>query len=158
MKPTAILVGALAAVASAAPTKVEERNAAFGGNFGFDVSGVNNLQFANLDLQYLAAINGFGGFNNLQGLAINNGFNFNQFGGLFNNDVFDVSQLLALQQLVLFDQLASFQVFQQFDLSSLLFNQLNFGLINNVFGFNFNSIIDQALIPQISAVVSQGGE
>lgn len=156
MKVTSIVLGALAAVASAAPTeKVEER--AIGADFGgFDFGGVNNFQFANLDLGYLSQINGFNGFANIQNLAINNGFDIFQFNSLFNNDVFDVQQLLLLQQLAVFDQLAAFQVFNSFDLSSLLFNNIGFGLINNVQAFNFNSIIDASLIPQLSAVVSQG--
>jgi hypothetical protein len=154
MKAASIILGALAAVATAAPTKVEPRGRDFS-NFG-DFSSINNFDFSNQDLQYLSLVNSLD-FAVLAQLSQVNSFNFNQFGNVFNQQSFDVNGLLQLQQLALVSQLGSLGVFSSFDLSSLVFNQLNAGVISDVFGFNLGSVINQAVIPQVVAVVQAGG-
>lgn len=152
MKPVSILVGALAAVATAAPTKeIETRS-------NFDLGLLNNLNgFNNLNLNYLLNINSL----DLQLLAqlgsVNN-FNVLGFQNLFQSNVFDLNAILQLQQLEMVLQLAQLGLFNGFDLSSLAFNQLNLGLINNIGGFDFNSLIDNSLVPQITSIAQQTGK
>ncbi|KAI1143158.1 hypothetical protein F5Y05DRAFT_144886 [Hypoxylon sp. FL0543] len=147
MKPTTILVSALAAVASAAPTTAEKRSAV-------DLGAFNNFGFANQDLQYLLAINNF----DLQAfaqLAAFNNLNIGGFQNLFVNNVFDVNSLLQLQQVALLSQLGSLGVFSNFDLSALQLNVFDLGLINGVGGFDISSIVDQSLAPQIETIIQQ---
>ncbi|KAI2602830.1 hypothetical protein GGR54DRAFT_464662 [Hypoxylon sp. NC1633] len=148
MKPTTLLVSALAAVASAAPTSAAEKRTSF------DLNSFNNFGFANQDLQYLLAINGF----NLQAFAQLGAFNNLNIGGfesLFNNNVFDINALLQLQQIALLAELGGLGIFGNFDLSSLQLNVFDLGLINGVGGFDISAIIDQSLAPQIETVIQQ---
>ncbi|KAI0120400.1 hypothetical protein F4776DRAFT_253519 [Hypoxylon sp. NC0597] len=148
MKPTTILVSALAAVASAAPTTTAEKRSAI------DLGAFNNFGFANQDLQYLLAINGF----NLQAfaqLAAFNNLNIGGFQSLFVNNVFDVNSLLQLQQIALLSQLGGLGVFSNFDLSSLQLNVFDLGLIGGIGGFDVSSLIDQTLVPQIQTIIQQ---
>lgn len=156
MKPVSILVGALAAVATAAPTvpttkEIETRAS-------FDLGLLNNLnRFNNVNLNYLLNINSL----NLQLLAqLGNVNNFNVLGfqGLFQSNVFDLNALLQLQQLEMVLQLAQLGLFNGFDLSTLAFNQLNLGLINNIGGFDFNTLIDNSIVPQITSIAQQTGK
>jgi len=158
MKPTTILVGALAAVATAAPTAAPAKR---GSNRNFsqfgDFSGINNFDFFNQDLQYLSLVNSLD-FNILAQLSSVNNFDVFQFNSLFNNDVFDLAAALQFQQLSQIVQLGSLGAFNSLDLSGLLFNQLNFGVISpDVFNFNLGGLINQAVIPQVVAVVQAGG-
>jgi hypothetical protein len=149
MKPVTFIVGALATLATAAPTKevVEKR----GG--GFD--GINNFNFVDDNFAYLASIGGLD-FQLLAQLNQVNQFDvFGQFGGLFNANQFDIQNILAFQQLQTLLQFASLGVFNSFDLSSLAFSGLNLGLINNIGGFDINSLIASSLVPQIQGVISQ---
>jgi len=146
MKSVSIIVGALAAFATAAPT--EKR-----GNQ--DLSQVNNLDFNNLNFQYLGVVNSLN-LNVLEQLSSVNNFNLDQFSSLFNNNEFNVQSALEFQQVAMLAQLAQLGVFSQFDLSSLNFNNINLGLINNVGNFDLNSVIDQSLVPQITQVVQTG--
>jgi len=157
MKPTSIILGALAAVATAAPTtKVETRGNRDFSSFG-DFGGINNFDFFNQDLQYLSLVNSLD-FNVLAQLSSVNNFDVFQFNNLFNNDVFDLASALQFQQVSQLVQLASLGAFNQLDLSGLLFNQLNFGVISNdLFNFNLGGLINQAVIPQVVAVVQAGG-
>lgn len=151
MKPTSLLISALATVAVAAPTKeVESRGVV-------DFSQLNNLgSFNSLDIQYLAAVNSL----DLQLLAqlgqVNN-FNVNAFSGLFQNNVFDLNTILQLQQLQTLLALGQVGVLNGFDLSGLQLGGLNLGLVNNIGGFDFGTLIDQSLIPQIQTVAQQIG-
>jgi len=155
MKPTSIILGALAAVATAAPT--EKRS--FGGNQDFsnlgDFSGVNNFGFNSLDLGYLSSIKSLD-FALLAQLSSVNQFDVLQFGSLFSGNNFDVNSLLQFQQLAMLIQLQSLGAFNGLSLQGLVFNQLNFGLINNVVGFDFGGLIDQSLVPQLSSIANQG--
>ncbi|OTA69541.1 hypothetical protein K449DRAFT_428997 [Hypoxylon sp. EC38] len=148
MKPTTFLVSALAAVASAAPTTTTEKRTAI------DLGAFNNFGFANQDLQYLLAINGF----NLQAfaqLAAFNNLNIGGFQNLFVNNVFDVNSLLQLQQIALLSQLGGLGVFGNFDLSALQLNVFDLGLIGGIGGFDVSSLIDQTLVPQIQTIIQQ---
>ncbi|KAH9897244.1 hypothetical protein F4778DRAFT_783342 [Xylariomycetidae sp. FL2044] len=148
MKFSTVIVGAFAALASAAPTeKVEKRVA-------IDLGAFNSFNFANQDLQYLLAINQFD-FNALAQLASFNNLNLGGFQTLFTNDVFDINALLQLQQLALLSQLGGLGVFGQFDLSTLGLNVFDQGLIGNIGGFGLNGLVDQSLIPQIQTVIQQ---
>ncbi|KAI5866760.1 hypothetical protein GGS23DRAFT_287319 [Durotheca rogersii] len=154
MKASTIFVSALAAFATAAPTapaatapEAEKRAVVNLGQF-------NNFNFANLDLQYLLAINGF----NLQAFAQLGAFNNLNIGGfqnLFVNNAFDINALLQLQQIALLSQLGSLGIFGNFDLSTLQLGAINLGLINGIGNFNIGSLIDQSLIPQIQAIIQQ---
>ncbi|KAH8764358.1 hypothetical protein F5883DRAFT_109245 [Diaporthe sp. PMI_573] len=146
MKFSTIFAGALAAVASAAPT--EKRGQ-------LDISQLNNLQsFNSLDINYLNRINSLD-LQLLNTLAVQNNFNALAFQGLFQNQAFDVNALLQLQQLQTVLQLGQLGVFNAFDLSSLNLQALQLGLINNVGAFDLGSLIDQSLVPQITAISEQ---
>ncbi|CAK7211850.1 hypothetical protein SBRCBS47491_001263 [Sporothrix bragantina] len=147
MKTTSIIFSALAAtVATAAPAQdVQARTS-------FDLSQLNNLAFSNQNFQYLNVVNSL----DLQLLAqlgsVNN-FNILGFQNLFQQSQFNLQSLLEFQQLQMVLQLAQLGLFNGFDLSSLNFNNLNFGLINGVSNFDINSLIDQSLVPQITQVI-----
>jgi hypothetical protein len=148
MKFSTIFAGALAAVASAAPT--EKRGS-------LDIAQLNNLQgFNSLDINYLNRINSLD-LQLLQSLAVNNNFNALAFQGLFQNNAFNVNQLLQLQQLQTILQLGQLGIFNAFDLSNLNLQILQLGLINNVGAFDLTSLIDGSLIPQITAISQQTG-
>jgi len=150
MKPVSIIVGALAAFATAAPTKeVEQRGVA-------DLSLLNNLQFSNLNFGYLSVVNNVD-LALLQSLSVNNNLNLALFQNLFQSQVFNFQAALQFQQLQQTLQFAQLGLFNGIDLSSLALGNLNFGLINGLSGFDFNSVIDQSLLPQINAVVSGAG-
>jgi hypothetical protein len=152
MKASTIFVGALAAVASAAPTTVtttaEKRGQAI------DLNAFNQFGFANQNLQYFNAINTF----NLQAfeqLGAFNNLNIGNFQGLFANNVFDLNSLLQLQQVALLSQLGGLGVFGNFDLSSINLGGLNLGLVNSISSFDVSSLIDVNLVPQIQSVIQQ---
>ncbi|KAI4859231.1 hypothetical protein F4820DRAFT_177349 [Hypoxylon rubiginosum] len=149
MKASTIFASVLAAVATAAPTgTVTEKRGSV------DLGAFNNFAFANQDLQYLLAINGF----NLQAfaqLAAFNNLNIGGFQELFVSNSFSLNDLLQLQQIALLSQLGGLGVFGNFDLSALQVNLFDFGLINSIGGFNFADVIDQSLAPQIQAVIQQ---
>ncbi|KAI1640271.1 hypothetical protein F4809DRAFT_476971 [Biscogniauxia mediterranea] len=153
MKASTIFAGVFAAFASAAPTttatttEVQERGVV-------DLGAFNNFGFANQDLQYLNAINGF----NLQAfaqLSAFNNLNIGNFQSLFGGNVFDINALLQLQQIALLSQLGGLGVFGNFDLSTVQFNLFDLGLINNIGSFNLGSIIDVNVIPQIQTIIQQ---
>ncbi|KAI1104119.1 hypothetical protein F4804DRAFT_332681 [Jackrogersella minutella] len=148
MKASTIFTSILAAVASAAPTAVPEKR------LSVDVGSFNNFGFANQDLQYLLAINGF----NLQAFAQLSAFNNLNIGGfqsLFVGNSFDINALLQLQQIALLSQLGGLGVFGNFDLSALQLNVFDLGLIGGVGGFDVSSLVDQTLVPQIQTVIQQ---
>ncbi|EOO03856.1 hypothetical protein UCRPA7_457 [Phaeoacremonium minimum UCRPA7] len=149
MKFSGILAGAFATLAVAAPTKeVEARTA-------IDLSLLNGLSnFNAIDIQYLNVINSLD-LQLLNTLAVNNNFNSLAFQGLFQNNVFDLNSILQLQQLQTLLQFANLGVFNQFDLASLQLQQLQLGLVSGIGGFDFSSIIDQSLVPQITAIAQQ---
>ncbi|KAI1381898.1 hypothetical protein F4677DRAFT_8318 [Hypoxylon crocopeplum] len=147
MKPTTLLVSALAAVATAAPTSTEKRTS-------FDLGAFNNFDFANQDLKYLLAVNGF----DLQAfaqLAAFNNLNIGGFQSLFVDNSFDINAILQLQQIALLAELGGLGIFGNFDLSSLQLNVFDLGLINGIGGFDIGGIIDQSLVPQIQTVIQQ---
>lgn len=148
MKPTSLLVSALATVALAAPAK-EIR--------GIDFSGVNNLNsFNSIDIQYLAAVNSLD-LALLAQLGNVNNFNVNGFQNLFQGQNFDLNAVLQLQQLQTLLSLGQVGVLNGFDLSGLNLGTLNLGLVNNIGGFDFSQLIDQSLVPQIQTVAQQIG-
>ncbi|KAI1176776.1 hypothetical protein F4777DRAFT_241236 [Nemania sp. FL0916] len=149
MKASTIFVGALAAIASAAPTATEPEKRTV-----VDLSTFNQFSFVNQDLQYFNAINGF----NLQAfeqLASFNNLNIGVFQGLFVNNVFDINSLLQLQQVALLSHLGSLGAFSNFDLSTIQLSSMNFGLVTNLSGFNVGSLIDVSLRPQIQTIIQQ---
>jgi len=156
MKTSSILVGALAAVATAAPTAVEPRGNRDFSRFG-DFSGLNNFDFLNQDLQYLSLVNSLD-FNVLAQLSSVNNFDVFQFNGLFGGNQFDLAAALQLQTINTFIQLGSLGAFNSLDLNGLLFNQLNFGVLQqDLFNFNLGGLVNQAVIPQVVAVIQSGG-
>ncbi len=54
-------------------------------------------------------------------------------------------------------QLAQLGVFNEFSLSSLNFNSLDFGLINSLSSFDLNSQIEASVIPQVQQVIQTAG-
>ncbi|KAI1132021.1 hypothetical protein F5Y10DRAFT_15752 [Nemania abortiva] len=149
MKASTIFVGALAAIASAAPTTtpVEKRTSV-------DLNAFNQFSFANQNLQYFNAINAFD-LQAFEQLAAFNNLNIGGFQSLFTGNVFDINALLQLQQIALLSQLGGLGVFSNFDLSSLQLGGLNFGLVNSLSGFDISSLIDASLAPQIQQVIQQ---
>jgi len=151
MKFSSIIVGALAAVTSAAP--VEKRSSADFNN----LSGLGFNSFNAQEFQYLGLINSLSFGSSLAQLSQVNGFNANQFSNVFDSSQFNVQSLLEFQQLAMLIQLEQLGAFNNLDLSGLVFNQLQSGLLNNdVFGLDLGSVINQAVIPQITTIVSQG--
>jgi hypothetical protein len=152
MKFSSIIAAGLAAVATAAPTKVEERT-----SFDF-ANQFNNLQgFGNQDLNYFLAINGLN-LDLFGQLALQQNFNLLAFQGLFQqNAVFDLQNVLLLQQLLDIQNFAQAGLFGNFDLSGLNgLGNFNFGLLQNGVGnLGLNQFVDQSFIPQIQQVVSQ---
>jgi len=156
MKTTSILVGALAAVATAAPTAVEPRGNRDFSNFG-NFGGINNFDFINQDLQYLSLVNSLD-FGILAQLSSVNNFDVFQFNSLFSGNQFDLAAALQFQQISQLIQLGSLGAFNSLDLSGLLFNQLNFGVLQqDLFNFNLGGLVNQAVIPQVVAVIQGGG-
>ncbi|KAI6090161.1 hypothetical protein F4821DRAFT_37370 [Hypoxylon rubiginosum] len=149
MKASTIFASVFAAVATAAPTStVSEKRGSV------DLGSFNNFSFANQDLQYLLAINGF----NLQAfaqLAAFNNLNIGGFQELFVSNSFSLNDILQLQQIALLSQLGGLGVFGNFDLSALQVNVFDLGLINGIGGFNVADLVDQSLTPQIQAVIQQ---
>lgn len=145
MKAVSIIVGALAAIATAAPAK-EARSSV-------DLSQLNNLAFSNVNFQYLNVVNSLD-LQVLEQLSSVNNFNLDQFQSLFDSNDFQLQELLQFQQLQQVVQLAQLGLFNQFDLSNLNFQNLQFGLINSLTGFDFNSLIDPSLNPQITQIAS----
>ncbi|KAI1426906.1 hypothetical protein F5Y12DRAFT_241698 [Xylaria sp. FL1777] len=147
MKASTIFVGALAAVASAAPTTTEKRTS-------IDLSAFNQFSFADQNLQYFNAINLFD-LQAFEQLAAFNNLNIASFQGLFSNNVFDINALLQLQQVALLSQLGGLGVFSNFDLSTLNLGGIDLGLVSSLGGFDVSSLIDASLIPQIQAIIQQ---
>jgi hypothetical protein len=146
MKFSTILVPALAAVATAAPT--EKRS-------NFDLSGLNNLSgFNNLNLNYLLNINSLD-LQLLQTLGSVNNFNILSFQNLFSSNQFDLQSILQLQQLEMFLQLGQLGLFDGFDLGSLNLNALQLGLINNVNSVDLSQFISSSVLPQVQTIAAQ---
>ncbi|EFQ33229.1 uncharacterized protein GLRG_08373 [Colletotrichum graminicola M1.001] len=150
MRFSSIIAAALAAVATAAPTTAVEPRA------NVNLAQLNNLQgFQNLDLNYLLAINqlNLGGLNQLG--QVNN-LNLAAFQGLFASQNFDLNSLLQLQQLSTLLSLQQLGLFNNnINLAQLNFGALNFGLINNLGGVNLGQFINPNLVAQITQVVQQ---
>lgn len=154
MQFSAILAGALATFAVAAPTAPSTADVETRGIF--DAAQFNNLAFNSLDVGYLSTINSLD-LAVLQQLSINNNLNALAFQGLFQSQVFDVNALLQLQQLNTIVQLGQVGILGAFDLSSLNLNVLNLGLVGNIGGFNLGSLVDASLVPQLTAIAGNSG-
>jgi len=139
-----MLIGALAAVASAAPT-AEKRGS-------LDLNAFNNFSFKNQDLQYINAVNSFD-LQAFANLAFVQNLDISGFQVLFVEDVFDIQAILQLQQLALLAQLGSAGAFGSFDLSSLQIGVFNLGLLGNIGSFDISSIVDQSSKPQIQTII-----
>lgn len=155
MKFSAVFAGALATLASAAPTtttssdKVEARAA-------IDVAQLNNLAFNSLDLGYLSTVNALD-VAVLQSLAVNNNLNAAAFQPLFTAQVFDVNAALQLQQLQTLVALQQVGALGTADLSALQLGALQLGAISNVGAFNLGSLVDASLQPQLVSVAGSSG-
>ncbi|KAI2469895.1 hypothetical protein F4781DRAFT_203909 [Annulohypoxylon bovei var. microspora] len=148
MKASTIFASALAAFATAAPTSTPEKRSSV------DLAAFNNFGFANQDLQYLLAVNGF----NLQAFAQLSAFNNLNIGGfesLFSGNSFDINALLELQQIALLSQLGGLGVFSNFDLGSLQLDVFDLGLLGGIGSFDVSSLIQQSLVPQLQTVIQQ---
>lgn len=145
---TSVVCMASAALAApAAPASVEERALV-------QLAPFNNFKFANLDLAYLQAINGFDlqSFVNLQ---LKNNLNLSGFQSLFVEDAFTVNKILQLQQVALLSQLSAIGAFGNLDLSRVQLGQFNFAQIAAVANFPLNNVVDQLLKPQLQLIVQQ---
>lgn len=158
MKFSAMIVGAFAALALAAPapeaapsaemTTLEARRR-------FDAGSLNNFRFNQQDLNYLLNINSLD-LGLFQRLGVDNNFNLLLFQGLFNVQSFNIQQLLQLQSLNTLLAIAGTGVFNTFDLSVLNPGFLNLGLINGINGVGLGQFIDAGLVPQIAGIASGG--
>lgn len=146
------LAGALTAVAAptTGPATVETKRGAF------NATGLNNLAFNSLDLNYLNVLNAID-LGLLQQLAVSNNLNALAFASVFSSGVLNLQSVLRLQQLQTMLQLGRLGVFNQFDLATLDLQLLQLGLIQNVGAFDLGTLIDAALVPQITTIVQQGG-
>lgn len=161
MKLSTILVGAFAALATAAPAPAPEAAVQEEASIAlpvfergsFDPKRLNNLNFKQRDLSYLLKLNSLD-LGLFQRLGRQNNFNVVVFQDLFNNNNFDLNALLQFQQLQTILAIAQTGVFNQFDLGGLNLGGLNLGVINGIGGFNVGGIIDAALVPQIQTVVN----
>jgi len=159
MKPTTILVSALATLVAAAPAsekKVEERS------FAFDVGQFNNFNgFQSVNLNYLAKLNGLN-LNILSLLADNNNLNIGGFQNLFNigNDI-KIQDILLLQQLQDLQQFHNAGILNNFNLANFQFggfNGLGFGGsildtgLLNLGGVGLNSFINPSVVTQVQTV------
>lgn len=157
MKFSTVFAGALATIASAAPTTTTtDLTAAAEKRGAFDASSLNNLAFNSLNLGYLNAINSLN-VNQLQQLAVNNNLNALAFQSLFSASSFSVDNILQLQQLQTLLQLQQLGVFNNaaVDLSGLNLQVLQLGLVQGVGAFDLGSLVDASLVPQITTVVQQ---
>ncbi|EHA54698.1 hypothetical protein MCOR27_001216 [Pyricularia oryzae] len=157
MKFSAIIVSALAAFVTAAPTSTPEATTTELQTraFAFDLNAFNNFQFVNQDLAYLNVLNQFA-FNNIHGLAVNNGLNLNAFQGLFAQQQFDLNSLLLLSQLHTFNQIASLGVLNNFNLQAFQFQNFQLGLLQP--GFNqiqLGQFITPTVGTQIGGIAKQ---
>jgi hypothetical protein len=148
MKFSAVLISALAAVASAAPTKQAEPRGSI------DASLFNNFQFNSQDLSYLSVINSLD-FQVLQQLATVNNLNLNNFASLFSNNAFNLNSIIQLQQIQSLIQLQQIGVLGGFDLSNFGLSQVNLGIINNIGSVDLTQFIDASLVPQIQTIIQQ---
>ncbi|KAI1326228.1 hypothetical protein F5Y16DRAFT_235831 [Xylariaceae sp. FL0255] len=148
MKTSTMLVSALAAVASALPSlpRVHKRN-------NVSLESFNSFSFANQDLQYLNAINQFD-LQAFEQLAAFNNLQISQFEQLFTEQSLDVNALLQLQQVAMLAQLAQLGLFSNFDLSSVDFQVINFGLAMDLCMFDLSNVLSSSLEPQLAQVIS----
>lgn len=155
MKTVSIIVSALAAFATAAPAAAPASSspAPAAKRLAVDLGAFNQFSFANQDLQYFNAINGFD-LQSLVQLSSFNNLNLGGFQNIFVQDAFDINALLQLQQVALLSQLSGLGIFGNFDLASLQLGTLNLGLLgSSIGGFNLASLVDASLIPQLQAII-----
>ncbi|RYP11588.1 hypothetical protein DL765_007688 [Monosporascus sp. GIB2] len=150
MKPTSMLISALAAVASAAPAAIghqEKRGKVDLGEF-------NNFAFANEDLQYFNAINKLDLRAFAQLSALNN-LDIAGFQKVFVRDALDIDALLQLQQIALLSQLAGLGLFGDIDLAVIEIKTIDLGILSGLGRFDVASLIDDSLVPQLQAVIQK---
>lgn len=157
MKTVAIVAGALASVAAAAPAMAKHDNAkrtfgplSAGLNTGAGLNNqLNGFLFNHLDISYVASINPLD-LNRFESLGINNHLDIVSFAPLFNSPTFDLGSLLQLQQLSTLLGIASTGILDSFDLSTLPLGGLDLGLLGDPLqAFNLGSLLDPSLVPQI---------
>lgn len=158
MKFSAVFAGALATLASAAPTTStsSDNKAGHEARAAIDVAQLNNLAFNSLDLGYLSTVNALD-VAVLQSLAVNNNLNAAAFQPLFTAQVFDVNAALQLQQLQTLVALQQVGALGTADLSALQLGALQLGAISNVGAFNLGSLVDASLQPQLISVAGSSG-
>jgi len=148
MKFTGILVGALAAVATAAPT--EKRSSV-------DASQFNSFQqLGSLDANYFLSVNSLD-LGLFQQLAESQNLDINSFSSLFSqSDELDIQNLLLIQQLVDLQNFAQVGLLSNFDLSGLNLGSFQFGVLQqNVGALSVTQFVQAPQIAQIQQVVSQ---
>ncbi|PHH63098.1 hypothetical protein CDD82_1929 [Ophiocordyceps australis] len=171
MKFSAMIAGAFAVIASAAPTaspevqtvaldKLAPSSLAVRGRF--NAGSFNNFNFQQTDLRYLFSVNQFN-VGLLQQLALQQNLDLALLlgggGGFFGSNVFDLRSLLALQHVNTFLSIAQTGVFSGFDLGGLGgfggFNVLNLGLLDQrLGGFDLASLIEPGLAPQLLSIAN----
>lgn len=161
MQFSKILVSAFAAFAAAAPatTQVEERSVEARSVLDApQLAVINNGAFANKAFGYLTQINGLG-FNQvidpLFASLVAQNFQIQQFSTLFNSQVFGVDAIFQLAQLQLLHQVHSLGLLNGFDLSTFQLAKHNFGLLGGISQFNFDTILDSSVFPQVNAIAKQ---
>lgn len=166
MQFSTILVSALAAFATAAPTspateapvelsKLSELpGLQTRANFNFDLASVNQFQFLNQDLAYLNVLNQLQ-FQNLFGLSINNGLNLGAFESLFRQQQLDLNSLILLSQLHAVNQIASLGVFSTFNMQTFNFVPFELGLLGGFNQVNFGQFITPTIGSQVGNIAQQ---
>lgn len=172
MKFASIFLGALATLASAAPTAEEKRALTPGGfdqfNTGvqygtsFDVATVNNFTFQNLHLAYLAAFNGFRS-DVFSQLVVSQNLAFEPFAEVFSlgggQGFIQLNHILTLQSALVVSWMANAGLLNGASFGGGAIPLIDFGTLG---GFvsplsQFKLGVDQAVTTQITTFVQNTG-
>ncbi|RYP18394.1 hypothetical protein DL767_009843 [Monosporascus sp. MG133] len=150
MKPTTMLISALAAVASAAPaaTGIQEKRGRM------DLGEYNNFAFANEELQYFNAINDLD-MKALVKLSDSKNLDISDFKRVFVRDELDIDALLQLQVVALLSQLAAVGLFDDFDVAVIKVKTIDLGLLSDLGRFDVSSLIDDSLVPNLRDAIKK---
>lgn len=151
MKFSSALVGAFASLALAAPPFAKRNSTA-----SIDTGALNNLIFAQLDLNYLLSVNALD-LALFQTLGLSNGLNVLAFEALFNSQTLDVATLLQFQQLSTLLAIAQSGALTAVDLSVLQLGGIDFKLADAIAAVELTQFVDASLGSQIQAI-ADGGE
>ncbi|SPO00087.1 uncharacterized protein DNG_02939 [Cephalotrichum gorgonifer] len=175
MKFSGLFVGALATLAAAAPAPKEDKRSFTAGGFnqfntglqfgtGFDIAGVNNFGFQNLQLAYLA---GFNGFRNdiFSQLIINQNLAFDPFVDLFgfvggqNANFLQLDHILGLQSALVLSWLGNNGLINGVNFAGGAIPLIDFGSLGGFISplSQFQLGVDQVVTTQITSFVQDTG-